>query len=107
MNQHSPLCDYSQLGDINHLQTIRRLLFTHDLQNMLIRLYLLLAAIAPYALADVEFTSPAAGATLQGGSTIKVAWKDSGSKPPITDLQGYQLFLCAGGNDDKSFVGAW
>ena len=71
---------------------------------MLIRLFLLLAAVAPYALADVEFTSPSAGATLQGGSTIKVEWKDSGSQPPISDLQSYQLFLCAGGNDDQSFV---
>ena len=68
------------------------------------RLLLLLAAVAPYALADVEFTSPSAGATLQGGSTIKVAWKDSGTKPAISDLQGYQLFLCAGGNDANSFV---
>ena len=67
--------------------------------TMLIRLFLLLAAVAPYALADVEFTSPAAGATLTGGSTIKVAWKDSGSDPPLSDLQGYSLFLCAGGND--------
>lgn len=71
---------------------------------MLIRLFLLLAAVAPYAFADVEFTSPSAAATLQGGSTVKVAWKDSGTKPALSDLQGYQLFLCAGGNDGQSFV---
>ncbi|KAL6717031.1 Cell wall synthesis protein kre9 precursor [Lecanora helva] len=71
---------------------------------MLFRLFLLLAGVAPYALADVEFTSPSAGQTLTGGSTIKVAWKDSGDKPAISDLQGYQLFLCAGGNDEKSFI---
>lgn len=74
--------------------------------TMLIRLFVLLAAVAPYAFADVEFTSPSAGATLQGGSVIKVAWKDSGTSPPISSLQSYQLFLCAGGNDATSFVGA-
>ncbi len=74
---------------------------------MLIRLLTLLAAVAPYALADIEFTSPSAGATLQGGSVIKVQWKDSGTSPPISDLQGYQLFLCAGGNEDTSFVRVW
>lgn len=71
---------------------------------MLIRLFVLLAAVAPYALADIKFTSPSAGATVQGGSVIKVQWKDSGTSPSISDLQAYQLFLCAGGNDDTSFV---
>lgn len=72
--------------------------------NMLIRLFTLLAAVAPYAFADIEFTSPSAGATVSGGSTIKVQWKDSGISPALKDLQSYQLFLCAGGNDEKSFV---
>ena len=71
---------------------------------MLLRLFLFMASVAPYVFADVEFTSPAAGTTLKGGSTIQVAWKDSGSNPPISDLQGYQLFICAGGNDDASSV---
>ena len=73
---------------------------------MLLQLLTLLAVVAPYAIADVEFTSPSAGQTLQGGSTIKVAWKDSGTAPPISDLQSYQLFLCAGGNDANSIVRA-
>lgn len=72
--------------------------------TMLIRLFTLLAAVAPYAFADIEFTSPSAEATLSGGSTIKVQWKDSGIPPALKDLQSYQLFLCAGGNDEKSFV---
>lgn len=65
---------------------------------------LLAAAAAHLVLADVEFTSPSAGATLTGGSTISVKWKDSGTSPPISDLLTYQLFLCAGGNDAGSFV---
>ena len=71
---------------------------------MLIRLLTLLASVAPWALADVEFTSPAAGASVKGGSTISVQWKDSGSQPPLSDLKSYTLFLCAGGNDAASFV---
>ena len=64
----------------------------------------LLACIAPLALADVQFTSPPAGGSIKGGSTISVQWKDSGTLPAITDLKTYQLFLCAGGNDPSSFV---
>lgn len=70
---------------------------------MLFRL-LLLAAVAPYTFADVEFTAPAAGATVTGGSTLDVEWKESGTSPPITSFSTYQLFLCAGGNDAGSFL---
>jgi len=72
--------------------------------KMLIRLFVLLAAVAPHAFADVEFTTPSAGATAAGGEVLKVAWKESGSSPPISSLLTYQLFLCAGGNDASSFV---
>jgi len=71
---------------------------------MLLSCLLLLAASAPFAFADVEFTTPAAGATLTAGGTIAVAWKDSGDAPSISDLSTYQLFLCAGGNDDDNFI---
>ena len=71
---------------------------------MLFRLLLLLAAVAPYTLADVEFTAPSAGATETGGSTLDVEWKESGKGPAITSFSTYQLFLCAGGNDADSFV---
>ena len=71
---------------------------------MLFRLLVLLAAVAPHAFADVQFTSPSAGATSTGGQLLQIAWKDSGSSPPISQLQSYQLFLCAGGNDAGSFV---
>ena len=71
---------------------------------MILRLLALLAAVTPYAFADVEFTSPSAGASAVGGALLQIAWKESGTAPPITQLQSYQLFLCAGGNDDGSFV---
>ena len=70
----------------------------------MIHFLLLLAAVAPYASADVKFTSPAAGGTATGGSTLSVQWEDSGTKPALSDLTTYQLFLCAGGNDQASNV---
>lgn len=71
---------------------------------MLLKLLTLLAALAPYVFADVEFTSPSAGATVAGGRTLTIEWKDSGDEPPISDLTSYELFLCAGGNDVDNFV---
>jgi len=52
----------------------------------------LAAALAPFALADVQFTKPAAGST-QNVGTLSVAWKESGDNTPIDDLQSYQIFL--------------
>lgn len=72
---------------------------------MILRPLILLAATAPLAFADVKFTTPAAGATLDG-TTLSVEWTDSGTTPKLADLTSYQLFLCAGGNDDSSFVSA-
>lgn len=66
----------------------------------------LLATLLPLALADVQFTSPAAGATLAAASPIAIKWKDSGDGTALTDLTTYTLFLCAGGNDAASFVSA-
>lgn len=71
---------------------------------MLLNLLYLLAALAPSALADVKFITPAAGASIPAGGTFAVEWKDSGSAPSIADLASYQLFLCAGGNDATNFV---
>ena len=71
---------------------------------MLLRVLFLLAAVAPYTFADVEITSPSAGATAVGGQLLQISWKDSGTAPPINKLQSFQLFLCAGGNDAGSFV---
>ena len=49
--------------------------------------------------ADVQFTSPAAGATYPAGLPLTVTWVESGTPPLISDLVSYQLFLCAGGDD--------
>ena len=60
-------------------------------------LNLLLAGV-PLAFADVEFTVPAAGASVAGGTAFTVTWTDSGSAPSISDLTSYQLFLESGSN---------
>lgn len=70
----------------------------------MLRRLLLLAALSPFAFADVQFISPAPGATLQAGKPITAKWKDSGAGTALTDLNTYTLFLCAGGNDVESFV---
>jgi len=61
---------------------------------------LTLLASCPAAFADVEFTSPAAGASVPGGTAFSVTWKDSGNAPSLSDLTSYQLFLCTGSNTD-------
>lgn len=71
---------------------------------MLFQLLVLLASVAPYAFADVQFTSPSAGTSAAAGQLLQIAWKESGTAPPISELQSYQLFLCAGGNEAGSFV---
>ncbi|KXL44687.1 hypothetical protein M433DRAFT_162285 [Acidomyces richmondensis BFW] len=58
-------------------------------------------ALSPFALADVQFTSPAAGASLPAGS-ITVTWKDSGTSPAISQLTTYTLTLMVGGNTDSN-----
>jgi hypothetical protein len=70
---------------------------------MILRCLTLLAALVPYVFADVEFTTPAAGATIAGNS-ISIAWKESGVSPPITELASYQIFLCAGGNLATDYI---
>lgn len=71
---------------------------------MRLQLLSLLGSLASFALADVEFTTPAAGASIAGSGTIKIAWKESGTAPAITTFSSYQLFLMAGGNDAAGMV---
>jgi len=59
---------------------------------------LFLVAIAPLALADVQFVSPAAGVSVPGGTAFSVTWSDSGTAPSISDLTAFQLFLFTGSN---------
>ena len=71
---------------------------------MILRCLLLLATcLLSFTLADVLVTTPAAGASI-ASLTLSVAWKDSGDTPKISDLASYQLFLCAGGNDEDNYV---
>lgn len=64
----------------------------------------LFATLAPLVSADIQFTSPAAGTTLTGGSALVIEWKDSGESPALADLTTYELFLFAGGNEDAEMV---
>jgi hypothetical protein len=57
-----------------------------------------LVACCNLVFADVEFTVPAAGASVAGGTAFTVTWTDSGSAPSISDLTAYQLFLESGSN---------
>ncbi|KAI8931237.1 hypothetical protein NX059_011585 [Plenodomus lindquistii] len=63
-----------------------------------------LAALAPLATAGVSFTSPAAGAKLTGGTSLIAKWEEGGDGPKLADLQTYQVFLMAGGNDATSQI---
>ncbi|KAM3419872.1 hypothetical protein BST61_g3201 [Cercospora zeina] len=63
----------------------------------------LTALFATTALADVKFTTPAAGATISAGS-ISIKWDDSGNTPRLSDLTTYQIQLMQGGNDDGTSV---
>ncbi|KAF2197532.1 hypothetical protein GQ43DRAFT_444175 [Delitschia confertaspora ATCC 74209] len=67
-------------------------------------LFAALSLVTTFVNADVEFISPKAGSTLNGGGAIEIEWKDSGEAPSIADLTTYQLFLCAGGNDEATMI---
>ncbi|RDW65350.1 hypothetical protein BP5796_10042 [Coleophoma crateriformis] len=63
---------------------------------------LLLSTTALWSLvsADVEFASPAAGASVAGGTPFLVSWRDSGIAPSLIDLTSYELSLYSGSNDN-------
>ncbi len=63
-------------------------------------LCVVVVSLSRFVLGDIEFTKPAGGASVTGGSTLSIEWKDSGDAPSIADLQSYTLFLCAGGNEN-------
>ena len=64
---------------------------------------LVVIVFASLALADVEFTEPAAGANITAGQ-IDVQWKESGTNPLISELTQYTLSLMVGGNDLNDMV---
>lgn len=72
---------------------------------MILRRLWLLASFVLSVFADVKFTKPEPGATIEAGGTLTIEWEESGESPSLDSLLSYQLFLCAGGNDDGTFVG--
>ncbi|EXJ59570.1 hypothetical protein A1O7_03716 [Cladophialophora yegresii CBS 114405] len=64
---------------------------------------LLAAASLSFVRADVQVVSPQAGDTITG-LNLAIQWKDSGEAPAISQLANYQLFLCAGGNDESDYI---
>jgi hypothetical protein len=71
---------------------------------MLSTLFPFLACVIAFVVADVHFLTPAAGDSVVGDGALSVTWEDSGTAPPLSELTTYQLFLCAGGNNDASIV---
>jgi hypothetical protein len=67
------------------------------------RSLLALLLFASSCVADVKFTTPAAGADIAAG-TINVEWEDSGIAPALSSLTGYILSLMVGGNEDGDMV---
>jgi hypothetical protein len=67
----------------------------------------LVLALATAALADVEFLTPAAGSVAKGGDVLTVHWRDSRNPPKLSELTRYDLFLCAGGDAEHSYVRAY
>lgn len=63
----------------------------------------LLAALSSVALANIEFTAPAAGSS-QAAGTVTVTWEDDGTSPDIDLLTTYTLYLMVGGNDASTMV---
>lgn len=71
---------------------------------MILRRLWLLASFVLSVFADVKFTKPEPGATIEAGGTLTIEWEESGESPSLDSLLSYQLFLCAGGNDDGTFI---
>lgn len=56
-----------------------------------------------WALADVEVTNPRPGDSIVG-LTFNTEWQESGIAPLLSEFASYQLFLCAGGNDETTYM---
>jgi Ser-Thr-rich glycosyl-phosphatidyl-inositol-anchored membrane family len=72
--------------------------------SMLLAPISVVLALLAIAHADVQFTSPAAGAVLPVGIPLTITWIESGITPLISELSSYQLYLCAGGNDPTTIM---
>ena len=65
---------------------------------------LILSTLLTVVSAQIEFVAPQAGAVRKGGSTITVEWRYPVGQLELYDFARYDLFLCAGGNDEDSYV---
>jgi len=63
-----------------------------------------LATLAATAMAEVKFSSPAAGQQIAGGTSVTITWKDDGVDPTIDKFATYTLNLMAGGNTAATSV---
>lgn len=63
-----------------------------------------IAALTTSALADVEFLTPKAGASIPAGP-LSVTWQDSGDSPSIDALSTYTLQVILGGNGEQDWQG--
>jgi len=70
---------------------------------MLLRLFSILAATAPFAFADVAFDLPSPGTTVAAGP-ITVEWHESKTAPLISDLSPYNLQLMIGGAKTDNII---
>lgn len=52
----------------------------------------------PFAFADVKFTEPGAGATIQADVLFTVTWEEGGNLPRLSDASAYTLALYSGSN---------
>jgi hypothetical protein len=67
----------------------------------MLALLAIFATVLPLVFADVLFTQPGPGDTVDFG-TISISWTDGGGPTPLGDLAGYTIFLMVGGDGDGS-----
>jgi hypothetical protein len=70
----------------------------------MISFFVFFAALIVSVIADVRFLLPSPGSSSHGNEALIITWDDSGVAPLITDFTTYQLFLCAGGDEETSIV---
>ncbi|KAK2730822.1 hypothetical protein FQN55_005425 [Onygenales sp. PD_40] len=55
--------------------------------------------------AAVEFTTPSAGAIIKGGgSPLDVEWRHLGNNSNVPESVRFDIYLCAGGDDEDSYT---
>jgi hypothetical protein len=60
---------------------------------------LMLSLFAMLAQAAVVFTNPLAGANIHFSAPLAITWTENDVPPPMTQMNEYEIHLCAGGQD--------